>query len=227
HHAKNILGLYTRMENLLVELKHTASGILSIGSSYTYGEYILPYKIANLLKIYPKLIPNITIKNSNEIVELVMHHQIDVGIIEGDVTNEKINIMPFACDYLSITVASNHHLLNTHKIKPFDLSQETWLIREEGSGTRKMQDKGFEKLGFYPKNIMTFGSTQVIKESIEAGLGISLLSHSAIRNELELEKLKLLNINGFPIKRNFSLVTTPSKFQTKATGVFVELLVKE
>ncbi|WP_383915046.1 LysR substrate-binding domain-containing protein, partial [Streptomyces sp. NPDC057579] len=99
--------------------------------------------------------------------------------------------------------------------------------REEGSGTRKMQDKGFEKLGFYPKNIMTFGSTQVIKESIEAGLGISLLSHSAIRNELELEKLKLLNINGFPIKRNFSLVTTPSKFQTKATGVFVELLVKE
>ncbi|MEH7549125.1 MULTISPECIES: LysR family transcriptional regulator [Bacillaceae] len=225
HHAKNILGLYTRMENLLDDLKHTASGTLSIGSSYTYGEYILPYKIAALLKSYPQLNPNITIRNSNEIIELVMQHQIDVGIIEGEIKSEKIQITPFACDHLSITSASNHHLLNRHQISSFDLSLETWLIREEGSGTREMQEKGFQRLGFYPKKIMTFGSTQVIKESIEAGLGISLLSHSVITNELELGKLKLLDINGFPITRNFSVVTPKVKFQTKATQVFLELLV--
>ncbi|XJZ29069.1 LysR substrate-binding domain-containing protein [Bacillota bacterium Lsc_1132] len=109
---------------------------------------------------------------------------------------------------------------------PLELSQETWLVREEGSGTREMQEKGFEQLGFSPKKLMTFGSTQVIKESIEAGLGISLLSHSVIKNELELDKLKLLDINGFPISRNFSLITPDVKFQTKATEVFVELLVK-
>ncbi|MEH7094878.1 LysR family transcriptional regulator [Neobacillus vireti] len=227
HHAKDILGLYTKMENLLDDLKHTASGNLSIGSSYTYGEYILPHKIATLLKYYPQLNPSITIRNSNEIIELVMHHQLDVGIIEGEFINEKIKIVPFACDHLSIIATSNHRLLNTQKVSCFDLSQETWLIREEGSGTREIQEKGFQQLGFYPKKIMTFGSTQVIKESIEAGLGISLLSQSAIKNELELGKLKLLDINGFPIERNFSLITPNVKFQTKATEVFVELLVKE
>ncbi|MGJ7910798.1 LysR family transcriptional regulator [Neobacillus sp. LXY-1] len=227
HHAKNILGLYTRMENLLDDLKHTASGTLSIGSSYTYGEYILPHKIAALLKTYPQLNPTIMIRNSNEIIELVLHHQIDVGIIEGELKTEKLKITPFAYDHLSIIAAPSHSLFNKDKISSFDLSQETWLIREEGSGTREMQEKGFQRLNFYPKNVMTFGSTQVIKEAIEAGLGISLLSHSAIKNELQLGKLKLLEIEGFPMMRNFSLVTPNVKFQTKATEVFVELLVGE
>lgn len=226
HHAKDILSLYTRMENLLDDIKHTASGTLSIGSSFTYGEYILPHKIATLLKAYPLLNPNITIRNTNEIIDLMMHHQIDVGIIEGDMKNERVKITPFALDSLSIIVASNHHLVTIKEIDPLELSQETWLVREEGSGTREMQEKGFKQLDFYPKKLMTFGSTQVIKESIEAGLGISLLSHTAIKNELELGKLELLDIKGFPITRNFSLVTPNVKFQTKATEVFVELLVK-
>ncbi|WNQ11203.1 LysR family transcriptional regulator [Paenibacillus aurantius] len=227
HHAKEILGLYTRMENLLDDLKHTASGNLSIGSSYTYGEYILPHRMAALLKSYPQLNPSITIRNSNEIMDLVLHHQIDVGIIEGEVKNEKIKIMPFACDHLSILAASDHRLFHTQNISPLDLSEETWLIREEGSGTRGMQEKGFQQLGFYPNKRMTLGSTQVIKESIEAGLGISLLSQSAIQKELELGKLKLLDIEGFPIKRNFSLITPNVPFQTKAAEVFIKLLVEE
>ncbi|WML44362.1 LysR family transcriptional regulator [Neobacillus sp. PS3-40] len=227
HHAKEILSLYTWMENLLDDIKNTASGTLSIGSSYTYGEYILPYKIATLLKTYPLLNPAITIRNSNEIIDLMLHHQIDVGIIEGEIINERIKITPFASDLLSIIAPSNHHLVTKKEISHLELSQETWLVREDGSGTREMQEKGFKKLGFYPKKQMTFGSTQVIKESIEAGLGISLLSHSTIKNELELGKLTLLDINGFPITRNFSLVTPNVPFQTKATNVFVELLVNE
>lgn len=226
HHAKDILGLYMRMENLLDDLKHTARGTLSIGSSYTYGEYILPYKIATLLEMYPQINPNIMIKNSHEIIELLLQNQIDVGIIEGEINNEKIKITPFASDYLSIIAASDHPLLDLYNITPFDLSHETWLVREEGSGTRDMQEKGFKQLGFYPERLMTFSSTQVIKESIEAGLGISLLSHSTIKKELELNKLQLMNIKGFPITRNFSLATTIAEFHTKATEVFIELLIK-
>lgn len=226
HHAKDILNLYTRMDNLLDDLKHTASGTLVIGSSYTYGEYILPHRIATLLKTYPLINPNITIANSNEIIDLIMHDQMDVGIIEGEFKNKRIKATPFALDMLSITVASNHPFVTKREIAPLELGQETWIVREVGSGTREMQERGFEQMGFSPKKMMTFGSTQVIKESIEAGLGISILSHSAIRKELELGKLKLLDVKGFPLTRNFSLIMPNIKFQTKATEVFVELLVK-
>lgn len=104
HHAKDILGLYTRMERLIDDLKHTASGPLSIGASYTFGEYILPHKIASLLKSYPLLNPIITIKNSNEIIDLIKKHEVDVGIIEGEANNENIKVIPFSLDELSITV---------------------------------------------------------------------------------------------------------------------------
>ncbi|MCL1632103.1 LysR family transcriptional regulator [Sporolactobacillus sp. CPB3-1] len=227
HHAKDILNLHTRMENLLDDLKNTVSGTLSIGASYTYGEYVLPYKISTLLRSYPLLNPSITIRNTNEIIDLMMHHQIDVGIIEGESTNERLKITPFAQDQLSVIAASDHPLFSKKKISLLDLHQERWLVREMGSGTREMQQKCFKQLDFYPKNVMTLGSTQVIKESIEAGLGISLLSHLTIKKELALGRLKLVNIKGFPMIRHFSLVTPNSKFQTKAAEVFVDLLINE
>lgn len=120
HHAKDILNLHTRMENLLDDLKNTVSGTLSIGASYTYGEYVLPYKISTLLRSYPLLNPSITIRNTNEIIDLMMHHQIDVGIIEGESTNERLKITPFAQDQLSVIAASDHPLFSKKKISLLD-----------------------------------------------------------------------------------------------------------
>ncbi|KIY23379.1 MULTISPECIES: LysR family transcriptional regulator [Mesobacillus] len=227
HHATEILGLYARMERLIDDLKHTASGPISIGASYTFGEYILPHKIASMLKMYPLVNPIITIKNSHEIINLLMKHKIDVGIIEGETNADHLKMIPFAIDELSITVPSNHPLATANEIDPLLLHLETWLVREEGSGTREMQEKGFKQMGFSPKKCRTFGSTQVIKESIEAGLGISILSHASIKNELELGKVKILEIDGFPISRNFSIITPQVEFHTKAVEIFIESLVKK
>ncbi|WP_223068875.1 LysR family transcriptional regulator [Paenibacillus caui] len=227
HHAVEILSLYTRMENLLDDLKHTAHGPLSIGSSYTFGEYILPHAIAYLRSSYPTVQPSITIANSKEIIELVGLRQLDAGIIEGEIKQlDRIRAVPFAEDKMSIAAGPHHPLASQTVITPADLSRETWILREEGSGTREMQEKAFELLGFYPENLMVFGSTQAIKESIEAGLGITLLSFWTIRKELGLGALKLLDTSGFPILRHFSLITPDLEFQTKATEIFIEMLIE-
>ncbi|MFD1990306.1 LysR family transcriptional regulator [Paenibacillus nicotianae] len=225
HHAKQILDLYMLTDKLIDDLKNTASGPFSIGASYTYGEYILPHKIATMLKSYPLLNPMITIKNSHEIIDLIQKHKIDVGIIEGEIHNQNIKVIPFAIDELSIVIPSNHYLAEQHEIDPLLLNSETWLVREEGSGTREMQEKGWKQLGFEPKKYMTLGSTQVIKESIEAGLGISILSHASIKNELKLGKVKLFLNDGFPISRNFSIITPKVDFYTKAVEIFIESLL--
>ena len=79
-----------------------------------------------------------------------------------------------------------------------DLQGETWIVREIGSGTREATEGMFAKFQITPKNTMEFGSTQIIKESVEAGLGVSLLSQWVIRKELTLHKLHTLEIKGFP-----------------------------
>lgn len=224
-HAKEIMNLYTRMENILDDLKHTAHGPLSIGASYTFGEYILPHVIAELRRRFPSVQPDITIANSKVIFEQVSRRQLDAGIIEGEIRQaEHVTTIPFAEDRMEIAVSARHPLVGQAEITPAKLEAETWMIREEGSGTREMQEKTFEQLGIRPRSLMVFGSTQAIKESIEAGLGLTLLSLWTLRKELAEGSIRLLKMPGFPLSRHFSLVMPDLGFQTKASEVFAGML---
>ncbi|MCR2821627.1 LysR family transcriptional regulator [Lederbergia panacisoli] len=224
HHAKEIIGLYTKMQRLVDDVTNKTSGPLSIGASYTFGEYVLPHIIAHTLEKYPLIKPTITIGNTKEIAELVSGHQLDIGIIEGGLKNSKLNIESFSEDEMYVFVASNHRLANKNaEIKVSELEDETWIVRENGSGTREATEQVFRIFDLAPKKRMEFGSNQLIKESVEAGLGVSLLSQWAIRKEVELGTLKILTIKGLPYTRQFStIVQTP--FQTKAMESFLELL---
>ncbi|WP_141430487.1 LysR family transcriptional regulator [Bacillus sp. 03113] len=224
HHAAEILGIYTRMQCLVDDLMNKASGNIRIGASYTYGEYVLPHIIAYLREKYPLIKPAITIANTKEVEELVMAHQLDIGIVEGEFKNEKLYMEPFAEDKMFIVVSASHHLANQKEIELSELGSEIWIVREMGSGTREATEKMFDKYQFYPSDIMEFGSTQIIKEAVEAGLGITLLSHWTIRKEVSLGTLKVLNINGLPFSRSFSLIKQATPFNTKAAEVFLDVL---
>jgi DNA-binding transcriptional LysR family regulator len=227
HYAKEILGLYTRMQCLVDDLMNKASGNLSIGASYTFGEYVLPHIIAALHAQYPLIKPKITIGNTREIAELVAAHQLDVGIVEGEFHHDQLSIEPFAEDSMSIVVSANHRLAGKSRVDIADLCAETWIVRETGSGTRDATDKMFARFGLVPGSTMEFGSTQIIKESVEAGLGITFLSHWAVRKELSLGSLRLLPMEGFPFVRKFYAVTKSAQFQTRAVELFLALLRSE
>ncbi|MGG4493140.1 LysR family transcriptional regulator [Brevibacillus reuszeri] len=224
HHAREILGLYTRMQSLVDDLMNTPSGHLTIGASYTYGEYVLPHVIARMRQHYPLITPTITIHNSTVITELVANRQLDVGIVEGEFLQEKMCVEPFADDRMYLIVSPAHPLAKKEEVSVSELLDETWIVREEGSGTREAAEKMFRMLQIQPKKQMEFGSTQVIKEAVEAGLGISLLSYWAIRKERKLGTLCTLKVAGTPVTRDFSLVTKTNQFHTKALDVFMDLI---
>ncbi|MEN1968122.1 LysR family transcriptional regulator [Lentibacillus sp. N15] len=223
HHAKEILGLYTTMQNLVDDLVNKANGPLSIGASYTFGEYVLPRIVAKLLEVYPAIQPEVTIGNTSEIADLVATHQLDVGIVEGHFKDQQLRIEEFAEDKMVVVASANHTLVNKKSVEIQDLESETWIVREKGSGTREATENMFHHLELSPQKLMNFGSTQPIKEAVEAGLGISLLSQWAIQKELQNEDLKIIDITGLPFTRQFSIVTK-SRFQTKALEVFLGLL---
>lgn len=224
HHAKEILTLYSRMKYLVDDMTHAAIGKISIGASYTYGEYVLPSIIARLRGRYPLIEPTIHIGNSTEIAELIVNHQIDIGVVEGDILSQKLVMEPIADDSMVVIVSSKHPLAGLKEVKVSDIAGETWIVRERGSGTREATEGMFAALQLSPKHVMEFGSTQIIKESVEAGLGVTLLSNWVIQKELKLGTLQVLPLKGTPITRKFSLLTQATNFQTKAMELFVELL---
>ncbi|WP_062106940.1 LysR family transcriptional regulator [Bacillus niameyensis] len=227
HHAKEILGLYSKMQRLIDDTTNKTSGPLTIGASYTFGEYVLPRIMVKMLDQYPLVKPNISIGNTKEIAELVLQNQLDVGIVEGEFKSKKLIIEPFAKDTMYVVVGRQHPLAKVEgEIKPSELKDETWIVREDGSGTRDASEAMFRLLAIDPANLMEFGSIQLIKESVEAGIGISMLSHWAIRKELSMGVLQILNVQGLPFTREFSIVTT-SPFRTKALDTFIDMVRKE
>lgn len=224
HHAKEILALYTKMQTLVDDLAHKASGPLAIGASYTFGEYVLPRIIANMKHTYPDIQPTVTIGNTATVAELVASHQLDIGIVEGAFNEAKLIVEDFAEDAMVIVCANTHPLAgSTEAINLKELEQEMWIVRERGSGTRAAMDDLFACHEIFPTRLMNFSSTQPIKESVEAGLGISLLSHWSLKKELKSGDLRVLPVIGLPYPRKFSIVTS-TPFQTKALEVFIDVL---
>lgn len=225
HHAKEIIGLYSKMQHLVEDLTNKASGPLTIGASYTFGEYVIPRIIAKIKENYPEIKPSITIGNTAKIADLIMHYQLDVGIVEGHFKNEKqLKIEEFAEDYMVIVASPDHPLAKeTKEVTVKDLEHQTWILRELGSGTREAAEKVFQRYDITPADILNFSSTQSIKVAIEEGLGISLISKWAIQKELKNGDLAVIDVKELPLTRRFSIVTS-SPFQTKALQVFIELL---
>lgn len=224
HHAQEILGLYTKMQNLVDDLTNRAKGQLTIGASHTFGEYVLPWIIASMQKTYPDIEPEIMIGNTTQVANLVISHQLDIGIVEGKLIDENLTITDFAEDYMVAVAAPTHPIFERNcMIDIKDVEAETWIAREHGSGTREAMEEMFHLLGITPAKLIKFGSNQPIKEALEAGLGISLLSQWAIQKELKNGDLKMIPIKGLPFTRNFSIITN-SPFQTKALEVFIEIL---
>lgn len=225
HHAKEIIGLYEKMHNLVDGLTQQARGTLTIGASHTFGEYVLPWIIATLQREYPEIEPEVIIGNTTEIANLVDTHQLDAGIVEGKLLNHHLELQCLGNDFMCAVAAPDHPIFERgdKALELADTKNETWIAREEGSGTREAMDEMFEQFNFRPERLMQFGSNQPIKEAVEAGLGISLLSRWAIQKELKHGELKVIQIAGLPFERKFSIITN-SPFQTKALEVFIDLL---
>ncbi|WP_239615764.1 LysR family transcriptional regulator [Cohnella mopanensis] len=224
HHAKEIGGLYRRMEEMVDELMHYTGGPLSIGASYTFGEYMLPLTLARLNTEFPDIRPAVMIGNTSDVAEKVRNRELDVGIVEGEEIGNGLVVEKLAEDEMYVASGAQHSLVDRSPISIEALEEQTWLVREQGSGTRAAADKMFAELGLRPARLMEMSSTQSIKETVEAGLGVTLQSRWALRKELGLGTLKLLEVKGLPFKRSFHILMRNGDLRTRTMDVFLQTL---
>lgn len=225
--GEKILYQYERIDRLIRDLTQGTGGPLAIGASYTFGEYVLPRIIAAFGDRYPAVIPSVTIGNTAEVAEGVRRRKLDIGFVEGEVHHRELNVRPVADDELVVVLPSEHPLAGKKEAPLEGLKDERWILREPGSGTRAAADRLFRDSDFIPAACLEFGSTQTIKESVEAGLGVTLLSPWAIRKEQSLGTLFPLRVTGFSLSRSFTALTHAVSFHTRSMDHFLSFLVRE
>ncbi|MFD2331343.1 LysR family transcriptional regulator [Cohnella sp. GCM10020058] len=225
-HAKEIGLLYDRMQEMVDELSGSVRGPLAIGASYTFGEYVLPRTLADLMRVYPDIKPSIAIANTAEIAERLRKRELDVGIVEGEEIGPGLESRRIAGDEMVIVAGAEHALAGADEVEGARLQEETWLVRERGSGTRAATEQMFETWGIRPPRMMELGSTQLVKEMAEAGLGITLQSRWSLRKELESGALRLVLAQGLPFKRSFYRLLRKGDVRTRTLEAFLEQLEK-
>lgn len=221
--GKEIDKKLTTMNMLVQELDQEPSGNIVIGASYTIGEYVLPKLLTVLHQTHPNIHVHILIGNTKDIGNKLLNREIDLGFIEGKFTHPKIEVIPFMED--AMYICSNPKIKNISDFSVEQLQKEIWLFREEGSGTRDMMMQFLENSQIEPEQKVTLGSTQLIKEAIQAGLGISLMSETVVIKEQEQGTISPLHHDSLTVKRTFSLIKYASSFEPK-TYEIVEQHVK-
>ncbi len=206
-YSKKIAALASEAEHKLGTEDGSASGELSLGVSTTIAQYVLPRLLGAFLDEHPRVQFSLHSGNTAEIVHLLLDDQVSVGLIEGPARERGVHTEPFMDDELVLITPS--HFESDRLSRP-QFQALTLLMREQGSGSRHVVETALEKAGFKLKafkRVMDLDSTEAIKSAVEAGLGVGFVSRWAISKELELGTLKIAQLSGLRVKRQFTLIS--------------------
>lgn len=226
-YAKEILNLYAAAEKNIGEMTGLVKGSISLGASSTIGNYLLPGVIADFRKTHPKIKVHLLVGNTKRIVELLDAGNIDMGLVEGDVARQKMVVEKVVADELTLIVSPLHPLAKKKNISIVEITKEPFISREEGSGTRQVIEKYLGKYKITPQDMMVsmiLGSTEAIKESVESGMGIAIVSRWAIRKEMKYGTLKPLSFKEEKMLRDFSLIFQKNSISSHAVDEFLSYL---
>ncbi len=223
--AERIFDLYAEMESTVRDITGEISGALTIGASTTIAEYMLPALLGEFKNQYPDINLRLKVSNSEGIVSMVEHNVIDLGVVESPVSNKNLIVEVCHVDQLVIVAAPDHELVKRGgKVRASDLVRYPFVSREEGSGTRDViiqylldQNVNLGEMNF----CLELGSPESIKGSVEAGMGITIISRSIIDKELKLNTLCELQLDP-PLSRPFSFVRQRQKFRVTVMEKLLE-----
>jgi DNA-binding transcriptional LysR family regulator len=226
-YAKEILALYASAEKVIGKLIGLVKGSITIGACSNIGNYLLPSVITNFKKTHPNIKIHLLVSNTKRVVEMLNSGYIDLGLVEGDAVKQKMNVKKLISDELLLIVSPNHPWAKKKEVSISDLTKEPFIFREAGSGTRQMIEKFLARHGITPQDMkisIVLGSTEAIKDAVENGLGVSIISRWAARKENKYGTLRLLNLKEEKMVRDFSLIINKNSISTNALDEFLTFL---
>lgn len=212
-HAKELLNLKDIAELSLVNFLDKTKGRLSIGGSTIPSGYIFPKLIGPFLDEYPGINFQLCTGDTMQVVEKIKTGEVEAGIVGAEIDDPLIRQDKLLADQMRLIVHPEHPLAEKEIVEYEDLAEYRMIGREEGSGTWQSVLSGIRQAGFDDTLLntkLTMGNTISVIQAILNGVGISILSTVAVKDELAQERLKTLTINHLNLERYF-YITFPVK----------------
>ena len=215
---------WERFATRMGEIHGLMRGTLRI-AAVTTAEYFVPDFIGPFAAAHPGVDIELAVENRERVVRRLQRGLDDLAVMMLPPQDLALHAVVIAENPLVIIAPATHRLAG-RRVRLATLAGERWLMREPGSGTRTVAENHFASVGFTPRIAMSLGSNEAIKHAVMSGLGIAVLSRMAVQGELAQSPSRLvaLEVAGFPLRRQWSLVWRRDLPQSEAARQFVEYL---
>ncbi len=219
--AKQVISLLDDTKEELNNYHNSTSGTLKIGASMTIGEFLLPLILGEFIKQFPNVKLEVAIENTHNIYERFKNYDIDIALTEGTVPVHDYTFKNFYKDTMVVVTPNSFTFNRNIDLKTY-LSNQTWMHREEGSGTGEYLNIFLNTEGISPKNFIILGSNYAIKEAVKNNLGVTFISSLVVTTAANNNELKIIPTKT-KYNRFFSYLVHEKNLSKIAT-LFVEKL---
>lgn len=226
HYSRAIGQLLTEAEEVIEELKGSARGRLTISVTST-AKYFVPALLGIFHERFPGITVSLDVTNRETVVKQLSQNSVDLVVMGQPPKDMELESGIFMDNPLVIIAPPSHPLAGEKRIPLKRLEDEVFLTREPGSGTRSAIERFFNQQGVRLRTGMEIASNEAIKQSVQAGLGLGLLSRDTLDMELSLGKLVILDVVDFPILRHWYVMHRKGKRLSAAAQAFKQFLLDE
>ena len=224
--CREIFDGLDRFGMLVSDMKGVKAGKLRL-TIITTAKYFVPRLLGLFCQRYPGIDVSLKVTNRERVLQRMADNTDDLYVLGQPPEHMDVEFEPFLENPLVVLAERNHPLAAKKHIPPQRLEEEQFLMREPGSGTRLATEQFFREHGLKLKVRMDLGSNEAIKQAVAGGLGIAVLSAHTLALERSIDDLAILDVDGFPIRRQWYLAYPRDKQLSVVAQVFLEFLHAE
>ena len=217
--ARRVLAAIDRARERMHEVTIGAVGRIRLGATATPGLYLLPPLLTEYRAAHPKFDLEFQIAPDDEIADRVIRNELDMAVITGRPPTSELRTKTLARDEL---IAIGAAATRSQSIRR-SLGEQSWILREAKSTTRRDLDAWLQRQGITPARTMVLDGPDAVKRAVIAGLGISIVSRLTVEEELEAGTLVSLDIGPALPRREISLIDHPQKHHGAACSAMLQL----
>lgn len=225
-YARAIAAQLDELEGVITRLRGLRGGKLRISVAST-ANYFIPTILGAFSRRYPDVTISLDVTNRETLLRSLAENTVDLVVMGQPPKEANAEAELFLENPLVVVAPPDHALASSNAIPLARLQDEIFLVRERGSGTRIAMERFFSERGVTLTTGMEVGSNEAIKQAVQAGLGLGLLSKATIEQELALDRLVVLDVEEFPIMRHWYLSHRRGKRLSAAAEAFRQFLLDE
>ncbi len=203
--AKRLLQDALQIEMGLYE-QHLLSGEIRLGASQTPAEHLVPDLISIIDNDFPEMRISLDVKSTKGVLEGVLDYKYDLGIIEGRCDDNRLNQEVWCRDHLTVVAASHHPFAKKGTASLAQLEQAKWVLREQGSGTRKTFDSSVSSLIEDLDVWREYEHVPVLRSLVANGQYLTCLPYLDVERYIKAGLLVALDVPELKMERTLSFI---------------------